>query len=494
MDILSRGVSGRRAARAAVLAAAGLGLATALPAGAQISPGELSEPHAFLEGVRKCLQCHDLGKGPSREKCLECHGEVAVRLREKRGYHHHVVNVGGESCFGCHREHAGRDFSLVYWPAGIGAFEHGETGYVLRGKHADAGCRACHRPDHVREDLVSLLEGIDLAATYLGLGRECLVCHADEHRGQLAPACEDCHDMDGWRPAPGFDHERARFKLRGKHAAVACSRCHAVERDPAARDREDATFARYTGVPFESCASCHDDAHRGRLGKNCERCHDTSGWRHVVARNFDHSKTQFPLRGHHAAVACKACHGEGSLLSIEKYSRCSDCHQDVHRGQFARRTDGGLCESCHSVDGFVPARFTLEDHRSARFALEGSHRAVPCTACHVQVETVGAPYRRFRFDEIRCESCHRDVHRGQFARTPPKKACSECHRVTRWREIDFAHDRDTSYPLVGAHRGVSCGGCHRVEREGKSSYVRYRGLDTRCESCHSGKVASLEKG
>ncbi len=50
--------------------------------------------------------------------------------------------------------------------------------------------------------------------------------------------------------------------------------------------------------------------------------------------------TAFPLRAKHAEVACAKCHvpaGRATVFKI-KASGCVDCHQDVHRNQFAARS------------------------------------------------------------------------------------------------------------------------------------------------------------
>jgi uncharacterized paraquat-inducible protein A len=52
----------------------------AVTAHAQISPGDLSGPHAELEGMMHCTECHVLGGKVSNEKCLDCHKELKDRI------------------------------------------------------------------------------------------------------------------------------------------------------------------------------------------------------------------------------------------------------------------------------------------------------------------------------------------------------------------------------------------------------------------------------
>ena len=37
-----------------------------------MSPGDLTQYHADLEGLLNCTKCHDLGEGVSEAKCLDC--------------------------------------------------------------------------------------------------------------------------------------------------------------------------------------------------------------------------------------------------------------------------------------------------------------------------------------------------------------------------------------------------------------------------------------
>ena len=47
---------------------------------AQISPGDLAQPHAHLEGMSNCTKCHILGEKVSNDLCLDCHTELKTRI------------------------------------------------------------------------------------------------------------------------------------------------------------------------------------------------------------------------------------------------------------------------------------------------------------------------------------------------------------------------------------------------------------------------------
>lgn len=539
---------------------------------AQISPGELSSQHAGLEGVQNCTKCHTLGKkAVTNENCLACHTEIRSRMAAGTGYH---ANLSQKLCAECHNEHHGRAFSLVRFDTK--AFDHASTGYTLEGKHGRLECAKCHTRDHIKA--ADVLKNRDLltSKTYLGLPRECLGCHADTHRGQLAAQCLTCHTMDGWKPASHFSHERAKYKLIGRHIQVQCNACHKPM-----PDHKD--VVRFVGLEFNACSSCHADPHRGKFQKPCESCHTTEGWGVGAARKFDHAVTKFPLKGLHAKVACelchvptrsassgkivqvfsvrnfqkckdchadvhrgefamrqdqgaceschtekgffvssfdhataryrlegkhasvdcKKCHGQSTDNSrgrkippdfrVKKSAHCSDCHEDAHGGQFAARNDGGACESCHTVSGYLPANFTVESHDEARFKLAGGHVATPCEACHKTKAIKARSTRQFRWKVVpACEKCHKDVHRGQFTKLMTD-GCETCHSAQQWSAVRFLHD-STRFPLRGKHVGVPCNGCHKLIDVGTPGQrIQYADTPRRCVDCHSASSVTGSK-
>ena len=164
---------------------------------AQISPGPLSRAHATLEGSTRCLECHDPDKGVSASKCLACHKPLQARVAAGKGLH---ARADYRNCKTCHIEHQGLDYELVWWgKAGRATFDHGQTGQLLAGKHAQLSCEQCHK-----------------TRSFIGLATDCASCHRDEHRGQFAGrACTECHTQVAWKPAPGFDHAKTSWPLTG---------------------------------------------------------------------------------------------------------------------------------------------------------------------------------------------------------------------------------------------------------------------------------------
>ena len=160
-------------------------------ASAQLSPGELSEAHAHLEGSSRCLDCHAPRQGVAPERCFDCHVALRQRVAAGEGLH---AEPGFQSCETCHIEHHGREFELVFWEDGRETFDHSRTGWTLTGAHVGATCRDCHRSEYLQDPATLRAGKADLDSTFLGLPTACAACHDDEHRGQFAPrGCTDCH-------------------------------------------------------------------------------------------------------------------------------------------------------------------------------------------------------------------------------------------------------------------------------------------------------------
>ncbi len=495
-----------------------------------LSPGPLTRAHQSLEGIRNCTKCHEAGEQLSDQKCLSCHDEVGRRMNRGEGLHGRIP-AGQRACASCHKEHHGKDFEIVDWGgAGKQGFNHDRTGWALGGAHKKAKCGDCHdRRLVVDADIKKWLAANPKGETYLGLPTGCASCHFDEHRGQLGDKCIDCHDTGAWKPARGFDHGKTDFALRGKHRAVACKKCHEEQKDTATPASafpapKDHTFLHFEDLPHASCTDCHKDPHGGRFGQRCTSCHSEAGWFVLHGRAKSpafHEKTRFPLRGEHAAVPCKSCHGPfpGQKAKFRglAFERCSDCHADAHLGQLAPK-DGKAqgCDACHGLDGFVPATFEATDHDRTGYPLEGAHRAVACSECHANDPKLAkrVPPKLARdlkrkkrpllistvvFDLPRakdgCVACHQNPHGKQFAERIRKDGCESCHASAEsFAKVRFDHDRETRFPLDGAHREAACGSCHVAEKNGRP--VQYAGVAMECAACHedvhAGQLAAAD--
>ena len=145
---------------------------------------------------------------------------------------------------------------------------HAQVGSISPGKlssaHAafETQCNRCHVP----------FSGIPQGT--------CLSCHTalaeriargvGLHPKVKAQACTECHKEHHGRdasvspPVPAsFDHKTASFAADGKHAALACDKCHGAKK--------------WVGIPTQ-CEGCHADKHKGAYGSACAKCHAATGW------------------------------------------------------------------------------------------------------------------------------------------------------------------------------------------------------------------------
>ncbi len=457
----------------------GLVVCFSFPATAQISPGPLAKAHQGLSGAADCIQCHQVAVETPSFKCLDCHREIANELQQNKGLHATFPRSGapGAACVKCHSDHNGVDFQMVHWNPTPQGFNHSATGFALDGKHSGVSCRACHNLQHIAAPQRALLASKDLNHTWMGLTPNCATCHEDAHQGRLGSNCAQCHSTTDWKAASvdqkAFDHSRTQYPLTGAHQQVKCESCHT----PGPNGQ-----ARYAGLPFASCSDCHRDPHNGSFKQSCETCHTTTSWkRSRFAETFDHAKTSFPLLGKHAEVQCLSCHVGGDFKTPVPHNQCADCHKpDPHSGQFAKRSDGGRCESCHTVQGWSPSTFSIADHAKTGFPLNSPHANVSCSACHVPAGTA----TKFKINFASCVDCHRDEHDGQFAGDPWRNRCEQCHNGATFKTTSFTLGKHqaSGFPLTGGHLAVPCNECHKPMSGTK--VIPYHFNQLSCTTCH----------
>jgi hypothetical protein len=493
-------------------------------ASAQISPGPLSRAHADLEGVTNCLKCHGIGQRTVDTKCLDCHREIGALRDQKRGLH---GLAAGKGCNDCHREHGGLDLEMIHWDEGSPEkFDHRRAGWPLDGKHAQTECRKCHTPKLHAVTFPAGAVWNGAAESWLGLDTQCRACHQDPHQGRLGNACASCHDESDWHDITEqrFDHETTRYPLRGAHVDVKCEKCH---------PRVDGKMQ----MPkFARCDDCHEDPHAGQIvvagvARDCADCHSIRFFKPSTLGLAYHATTKYPLDGKHAKVDCAKCHrnedkrfGKSAFEFRPASAHCTDCHEDAHAGQLAKRADGGACESCHTVAHFAPSTFAAADHARTKFPLEARHAEVKCAACHGPVRPglpalpgpgkLGKAGVEMKPDAAECDACHLDPHHGRFSKggqQPVKGGCSTCHDARSFHRValDAKLHAQLGFPLDGAHAAVVCFDCHkelRGERFGKSSLLLLAPASVNlaftapktCRECHEdvhgGQFAKRKKG
>jgi len=243
------------------------------------------------------------------------------------------------------------------------------------------------------------------------------------------------------------------------------------------------------------CLDCHKPVaadvraktgYHGRLkDKECRTCHTEHKGRDAKIvpldeKTFDHTQTDFTLKGKHKNVNCDKCH-KPKIRHAAAPSTCVGCHRkdDKHKD-----TLGPKCESCHSENNWKETSF---DHAKTKFPLLQKHAKVKCVDCHADNQHLANTSRE-------CVSCHRkdDKHKGTLS---PK--CEHCHNEGGWKEARFDHAK-TKFPLLLGHAKVKCTECHAdvqhfartplkcVECHRKKD-VHKASLGDKCETCHNEK-------
>jgi hypothetical protein len=127
------------------------------------------------------------------------------------------------------------------------------------------------------------------------------------------------------------------------------------------------------------------------------------------------------------------------------------------------------CVNCHTFTSWKLLRNVMEfDHNATKFPLQGLHKGVACTACHVSLVFTKAG--------TQCANCHADIHRGQFG-----SDCERCHTVRGWQEgLRDLRSHQNRFPLIGAHAALACDDCHK-----NAAASQFQGLSTDCMACHA---------
>ncbi len=461
-----------------------------------IMPGEVIKGHERFE--KQCDKCHDkFDRKKQNTLCLNCHETIAADVKKEANFHGGIHNIKKRECHTCHTEHKGRDADIVQLDREI--FLHDRTSFKLQGAHRSLSCDLCHTQKNF----------------YRVKRYECINCHEkdDLHKERMGAKCNNCHIEASWQPA-FFNHKKTDFPLRANHANVSCTSCHVNQRyantpkncyfchylddvhggDRGVKCHECHVDERWSKIEFDHdkdtdfklraahtrllCKDCHEknvfkdtphrdcytchkihDVHNEQYGKDCGACHDEERWENI---KFKHDKdTQFPLKGEHKDLLCKACH-KGHLFKVKTPKTCDACHRldDVHDGQ-----EGDQCTTCHSEESWI--KKVVFDHDLTKFPLHGSHPLLTCEDCHAS--------GKYKDAKVVCIACHKkdDVHKLKLGEN-----CELCHGSLHWLVWEFDHTEQTKYPLTGAHDGLDCHACHNKPVEKKIE------LPKNCFGCH----------
>jgi hypothetical protein len=206
--------------------------------------------------------------------CEKCHAPAAMT-----GPAAARVALGGArfvatptACASCHRDvhlgQVGTDCERCHTVAAVkfapDRFSHDRASFTLTGAHAPLACEKCHTTE-----TGSFVAGAGTAVKLTGVPSECVSCHKDVHLGQVARACQTCHDTVAFAVKAYTHKTPPRGFFVGPHVKAECVACHKTTTGPFPAGRGTA-MAFKVGT---ECVRCHQDVHRGSLGPNCGSCH-----------------------------------------------------------------------------------------------------------------------------------------------------------------------------------------------------------------------------
>ncbi len=239
--------------------------------------------------------------------------------------------------------------------------------------------------------------------------------------------------------------DRCHAKLKNTDQTTLCLDCHKKVAEDI--EQKSGLHGLSQRIRTARCKSCHSD----HLGRSADIVH-------LDRDNFDHTGTDFKLKGRHLSLTCNSCHRPKKRFR-EAPATCIGCHKksDPHKGRLGKK-----CNKCHSSDGWQKTTF---DHNKTDFKLKGKHKKATCIACHVN--------QRYKNLATTCHACHQldDVHNGSWGRK-----CQNCHQEKSWDKTHYDHNK-TKFKLTGQHKEANCFSCHIDNKKGKD-------LGKKCYDCH----------
>jgi hypothetical protein len=293
-------------------------------------------------------------------QCLSCHNG---RQSTPRPANHTSVAQMSNSCDQCHRTYA-------WIPA---SWNH--VG-VVPGTCAQSGCHVQGSNQYYR---------------------------GSSHTGYKLtdPACDDCHNMSAWSPAP-YKH----------NSALPCANCH------------DGVIATGKGPTHGStsnlCNTCHLNTvswlgasyHNGAVAGICGTCHN--GTNGVKGTANDPNGTHIPLTVG-GNPNCDLCHTSTTAFSVYLMNHggittCNSCHATTSAyvvttkrqpGNHQTSTAAQDCSVCHSSTSTWAGALGA---KPAKHIPEGT--APSCTTCHMGSTVLRGSSLHAYLTAIACSTCH----------------------------------------------------------------------------------------
>ena len=166
-------------------------------------------------------------------------------------------------------------------------------------------------------------------------------------------------------------------------------------------------------VPHNDCVACHADPHNKRIQGKCTQCHTVNSFAEFIGRNrFDHTTTDFALKGKHKTVDCFSCHKNTATRQRPfHFRRMLLKHNALHAIKMCTPEKWET-----TVRNVMPKQvsnqlksMTSFNHSTTDYPLEGKHIGVDCKQCHKGKYTDPINFSA-------CKNCHKDYHQGEFVK------------------------------------------------------------------------------
>ncbi len=460
-----------------------------------------------------CKGCHDISDfSKVKSNCLSCHNDI------------HQAKMGND-CESCHTTRGWEQFDIQEM--------HLNTNFPFSGKHALVDCQACHTNMPT--------EDFSFNTT------RCVSCHQSDYLGVVSPNhvndafstdCENCHQMDRWRPALFENHDISFPIFSGEHKNEWDDDCRSCHTNP-------------SDYQSFNCLNCHEhpqtktDADHAGIGgyvynsPDCYFCHPQG-----KADSFqDHDAQFFPIySGVHNNEwdNCDACHANPTnRLDFT----CLTCHLSTetnqsHDGITGYSYNSSDCYLCHPTG----EKGQFVDHDPQFFPIySGTHNnewndytachttpidktIFTCVTCHTQTESDASHtgISGYVYSSSDCYLCHPTGERGQFVDHDPIyfpifsgthnnewSDCNECHTNPADRtqvSCITCHTQTESNNMHGSMNGYSydspsCLNCHPTGNKGTYTahdadfFPIFSGAHNNewnnCETCHTTPASRL---
>ncbi len=223
-----------------------------------VSPGELSQPHAFLDN--DCAACHTAGKGIEAKNCIVCHANnEQVLQRQPTAFHAQV-----STCAACHLEHQGR----VARTTKMDHIALARIGFTHVKNETTTGGANIAQARQLKQWLQEQSGRAHYQNTQLKPEErllDCATCHQtkDRHVGFFGTDCAQCHGTTKWT-IPEFRHPSS--------ASQSCAQCHQA---PPSHYMEH-----FKMIDQAICGQSNAKVNQ------CFLCHQTTAWNDIKGIGF----------------------------------------------------------------------------------------------------------------------------------------------------------------------------------------------------------------